>query len=55
LHREKRREREKKTKMFGLYKKEPLGERLLRPWAGKFRVGDNICQVGRIWRPGLLW
>lgn len=32
--------------MSGLYSKEPLGEGQLSPWAGKFRVGGRMCQVG---------
>ena len=32
--------------MFGLYREEPLGEGQPSPWAGKFRVGGRVCQVG---------
>ena len=35
-----------KTKMSGLYREEPLGEGQPSPWAGKFRVGGRVCQVG---------
>ena len=34
------------TKMSGLYREEPLGEGQPSPWAGKFRVGGRVCQVG---------
>ena len=48
------------SKKSGLYREEPLGEGQLRPWAGKFRVGIKVCQVGlrdagRTWKPDLLW
>ena len=32
--------------MPGLYREEPLEEEQPRPWAGKFRVGGRVCQVG---------
>ena len=32
--------------MHGLYRVEHLGEGQPCPWAGKFRVGDRVCQVG---------
>ena len=32
--------------MSGLYREEPLGEGQPSPWAGKFRVGGRVCQVG---------
>lgn len=34
------------TKMSGFYREKPLGEGQPSPWAGKFRVGGRICQVG---------
>jgi len=43
MHRE---EREGETKMFGLVKEEPLGEGQPNTWAGKFRVGGSVCQIG---------
>lgn len=30
------------TKMFGLYREEPLGEGQSSPWAGEFRVLDGV-------------
>ena len=36
----------RETKMSGLYREEPLGEGQPSPWAGKFRVGGRVCQVG---------
>ena len=41
----------KKTKMSGLYREEALVEGQPSPWAGKFRVGGRVCQVGteRCW------
>jgi hypothetical protein len=36
----------RETKMHGLYRVEHLGEGQPCPWAGKFRVGDRVCQVG---------
>ena len=46
--REKKREggRKGEDKMSGLYREEPLGEGQPRSWAGEFRVGGRVCQVG---------
>lgn len=40
------RPKREKTKMPGLCKEEPLGERQASPWAGNFRVGSRVCQIG---------
>ena len=31
--------------MSGLYREEPLREGQPSPWAGKFKVGDRVCQI----------
>jgi hypothetical protein len=36
----------RETKKSALYREEPLWEGQPRPWAGKFRVGGKIYQIG---------
>ena len=57
--RRKGRGRGKRQKMSELYKEEPLGKGQPSPWAGKFKVGGRVCQVGtkgcwENWKRGLL-
>ena len=54
-----RERRKEEHKTFGFYREEPLGEGQSSPWAGKFKLGDRVSQVGtegcwENWRPGLL-
>jgi hypothetical protein len=44
--REKKRERPWDTKMSGLYREEAVGEGQPSLWAGEFRVGGRVWQVG---------
>ena len=44
--RKKRRRRDTHTRISELYREDPLGEGQPSPWAGKFRVGGRVCQVG---------
>ena len=50
MQREKRRreevERKRASKMSELYMEDTLGEEQPNTWAGKFRVGGRVCQVG---------
>jgi hypothetical protein len=46
------------NKVFGLYKKDPVGEILRSTWAAEFRI-DKVCQLtgcerGMLGEPGCL-
>lgn len=52
--------KKRQTNMPGLYSEEPLGEGQASWYAGMFRIGGRVCQVGlgdagRTWTPGMFW
>lgn len=55
---ERKRERERvQRRGWGsseLYREDPLWEGQFSPWAGKFKVGDKVCQVGMLGEPEFL-